>query len=515
MIFISDYGENNSLVMNYTSKTDAVNWKDPEVMGQPVNTRLNYLPGFALNHDGKVLYLTNQKGGGLGGYDIYTSDLSGSRWSELKNLGLPVNTSQHEGCPSVSPDGLTLFFMRCAQMNPSGASECKLMMATRTSLSSRWGDPAELPDFINTGNSQTPRMMGDSETLIFSSDKLSPNKGGMDLYLTRWDGGQWSRPMPLEFANTEGDDQFVSATSQGRYLLKEVPGRLTTELAEVLFLTEPKPKATMKVEGKIISDSPSEAYITVYNKTNQIRVFNGRPNTDGTFTLYLKEGVTYTLDVDPEKDNYTYYSKSFDLTNTIPILTREEVSLSPVSRGSEIALDQVDFRPYGAQLTNESEQEIRRLTRMIKGNPGLKFNVDVSLIGLIKDSIPSSPDLTELETDTLHYTVTYQVADTSQYVSTPDSLSASPPSAIDSLSRNSPNSIAMDSTVAISYITLTRDSVVVNNTYHNDRTANQGLEILNTLVGLGVPGNSLSMTHSAVGEAIPENRKIRVKITAR
>jgi hypothetical protein len=483
LIFISDYGEDNSLVMNYTTKVDAVNWKSPVVMPKNVNSRLNFLKGFSLSQDGKVLYVTSLKSGGLGGYDIHFSTIAGSTWADLKNFGAPINSNKHEGAPSIAADGTTLYFMRCDQMNASVASACKIMLVKKKT-NGQWDEPVELPTYVNTGNSQVPRIMGDGETLIFSSDKFATDKGGMDLYATKWNGAEWSRPIALDFANTSGDDQYVSATSLGRYLMKDAPGPKKTEIVELLFPAEIKPKGTMKIGGKIVAENPAAAYIAVFNQKDQSRVYTGRPYADGSFTIYLKEGDIYDLSVEPEKDNFTFFSKKFDLTGEkLAISNNESISLKPLSSGDSIELSGLSFNPFSSELTTTSTQELRRLVRMIKGNPAYKFNIDVSLFGLDQDSLKSNPDLTELRSDSLKITVPFQVI---------DSLTVPP--------------VAK---------TITRDSVVVKHTYSNDRTANQGLEILNYLVSQGIPGASLLLTHHAAPEPILENRKTIVKVIAR
>jgi len=483
LVFISDYGEDNTLIMNYTSKIDAVNWKDPVVMPKNVNNRLNYLKGFALSQDGKTLYLTSQKSGGLGGYDILSSTLMGTVWSEPKNFGSPINSNKQEGTPSVTADGNVMYFMRCDQMNVSAASGCKIMMVKKKT-NGQWENPVELPPNINTGNSQVPRIMGDDETLIFSSDKFPGGKGGMDLYVTKLNGNEWSQPVPLDFANTTGNDQYISATSLGRYLMKEAPGQRKTEIVELLFPSDIKPKGTMKVEGKIAAENPGAAYISVFNQKDQSRVYNGRPSGNGTFTLYLKEGGVYDLSVEPEKDNFTFFSKKFDLTGEkFSLSSNENISLKPLRQGDTIELTGISFQPLLFELTSGSTQELRKLVRLIKGNPSYKFNIEVSLYGLERDSVKSNPELTEVTSDSVKIVVPYQVV---------DSLVVPPVSK-----------------------TMTRDSVVIKNTYSNDRTANQGIEILNFLVSQGIAGSNLTLSHRAVPEPVSENRRTVVKVTAR
>lgn len=491
MIFIADNGEDNMLTINYTSK-DGVNWKEPIAMSRTVNNaKLNFLKGFALNADGKIMYLTNQKAGGIGGFDILISELKGAIWSDPVNPGTPINSKLHDGCPSVAVDGNTLYFMRCEKMDINNAENCKLMVVKKRPTG-QWEEPVELPASINTGNSQNPRIMGDSETLIFSSNKFSGNKGGMDLYMTRLTGTQWSAPVALDFANTATDDQYVSASSLSRYLIRDAPGQRKSEIIEILFPPDQKPKGLMKVEGKIVGlENLTSAYISVFNQKDQSRVYNGRPLADGSFVVYMKEGVVYDLSVEPEQDNFTFYSKQFNVTGEkLSALEKISVNLKKVSIGDEIELPGLSFNPYKKTISSSSTQELRRLTRLIKGNSSYKFNIDVTLMGLQRDSLQSNPDLTEMQRDTSHIQVTYTI----------DSITTS----VDSVT-----------TKIDSMITATRDSLVVKVTYHNDRTEQQSQAIRTYLISQGIAEGNLSITFKAIMESVTENRKTKVKITVR
>ena len=476
MAYIADVAEDKGLTMNYTIR-DGVNWRDPIILPKSINNRLNLLKGYALNADGKTLYLSNGKPSGLGGFDLYTSQLTGNLWSEPINMGLPINSISHEGCPSVSTDGNVMYFMRCDKMDFAKADGCKLMMIVKKS-NGQWEQPVELPPYINTGNSQTPRIMGDGETLIFSSNKLQPTKGGMDLYITQFINGQWSKPRPLEFANTPGDDQFVSASSLGRYLLKDAPGQHNSELIEILFPPEVRPRGMMKVEGVVAGPvDPSSAFISVFNLSDQKKVFSARPGKDGTFIVYMKEGGLYDLSVEPEKDNFTFFSKIFDLTgDRFSALEKVSASLKAAATGDEISMDGISFKPYTAEINPASSQDLRRVTRMIQGNPEKSFSILVSLTGYQKDSVRSSADMTEILVDSIKIPVTYKV----------DSLHIA-----------------------------TRDSVVIKTTYHNDRTPRQAKALGDYFIKQGIPAGRVMYTGKALPESIVENQKTTVKIIVR
>lgn len=491
LLFVSDNSDDDALTVFFSTKPDGVNWREPAMLPRHVHSRLNFLRGFGLTPDGKQLYVASMKGGGLGGYDLYSSDLKGSIWAEPQNLGQPANSPANEACPSFTSDGLTMYFMRCTKMDMTKAEGCKIMVSKRKNTNERWGAPEELPASINSGNSQTPRIMGDGETLIFSSNMLSPNKGGMDLYETRLTATGWSAPVPLDFANSPGDDQYVSGSSLGRYLMKDAPGKSKSEIIEVLFPPEVKPKGLMRVDGTVAGlPTPGAAYLSVFDKKTQARLFNLRPKADGTFTLYLKEGSIYTLNADPEQAQYTFTSKEFDLTQSrFNAIERVTVELKPFAKGDVLTLTNTTFKPYTHEMEAAAQNELKKLARFINGNPSLNFKVEVALVGYREDSLKSDPDLTEVATDTVLIPVTHEFIDSV---------------AVDPITKDSSFLVRTES----------YDSAVVKHRYHNDRTPHMALEIVNYLIEQGVAASRLTPAHRAQVATLPE-KKWLVTVTAR
>jgi hypothetical protein len=474
ILFTSDYADET---MVYFSQRDIGDWKPPIELPKVLNGKANFFKGYTLSADGKTIYITSIRSGGVGNYDMWSSDLKGTTWGELKNLFLPVNTKSNEGCPTFTTDGNTMYFMRCEKMDMQKADKCKLMVSHKKPTG-QWDEPTELPSTINTGNSQTPRIMADGETLIFSSNKILPNKGGMDLYVTKFRNGTWSAPLPLDFVNTDKDDQFVSALANGRYILKEAPGKFRSELVEFLMPDDLRPKGVMKVDLAVRDNTgaPTAAYVSVTDLFNNKRIYSGKPAADGSFFFYLIEGGAYELSIDHEQSSFTYYSKQYDLMQNA-LLRNEKLNivLKPLSAGDEIALDAIRFKPNSADL-DHADSELRRLSRMIKNSPQLNFEIQVLLAGYVEDSVQSVPDLTEMEIDSTNIIL----------------------EAIDSLGQLT-----------------TRDSLVVKTTYHNDRTEKQANVIIDQLVALGVDRKNLSLFVNARPEEVIENRKTSVKLVAR
>lgn len=477
LLFVSNDGEDGTLTVSYTTRE--TDWIEPVALPKNVNHRLVYLRGFALSADGKKMYFTSTKSPVVGGYDIMMSDLKGNTWTEPQNLMLPINSKLNDGSPSLTADGSTIYFMRCERMDQNKADVCKLFFSKKKA-NGQWDEPKELPANINTGNSQTPRIMADGETLIFSSNKITPSAGGMDLYVSKLVNGNWSDPKPLEFVNTPQDDQFISVTALGRYLLKEATGpKKNIELVEFLIPNEIRPKGMMKVEGMITdpNNAPVSAYISVRDLATNKRVISSRPNADGSYMLYLSEGSKYELSIDPEQSNISYSAKQFDLmTDKIPQRERVNATLKQPSSGDELPLDFVTFKQNSAELDPVSETDLKRFLRVAKANPQLKFEIQVMLTGYQQDTVMSNPDLTEIIVDSLRT----QMDD------------------IDSLGQ-----------------VYKKDTIIVKTTYHNDRTLKQAQNIISYLGSQGVPSDNFTYFGNAIPATVPENRKLTIKAVAR
>lgn len=472
LIFISDNAEDGVLTPFYSVR-EATDWRTPQPIPKNIHTRLSFLWGYALSADGSTAYGSTMKGPGVGGFDIISSTIKGASWAEPVNFGLPINTKANEASPSFTPDGTTMVFMRCETMDQQSASGCKLFIAKKKS-NGQWDEPMELPAHINKGNSQSPRILADGETVIFASDKHSPGKGKMDLYLTRKEGSTWSAAQPLEFVNTDQDDLYVSVSSVGRYLLRDTKGPRKNELVEYLIPSDLKPKALMKVEGVVAvsGGSPTSAYISAVDLSNGKRVYNGKANADGSFFFYLKEGSKYQVSIDPEKDSYTYFQKTFDLTKeNFPQSEKLSAVLKPLTAGDEISINPA-FEENTLTLAEGVKYEFGKIARVINGNPQFNFKLNIVLDGYLEDSLQAAPDLTEVRYDTVVY----------EYVG------------IDSLGQ-----------------TYTEDSLAVEQIYHNDRTEQQAQVIIQQLKQAGVKADKLTYQVTRLPATAPE-RKVLVKV---
>lgn len=84
-------------------------WGEPQNVGTPINTQGTEMAPF-LHPDGHTLYFSSDKHIGMGGFDLFMSRRGeDGQWQEPVNLGFPINTQGDEINFFVAADGKTAF----------------------------------------------------------------------------------------------------------------------------------------------------------------------------------------------------------------------------------------------------------------------------------------------------------------------------------------------------------------------------------------------------------------------
>jgi hypothetical protein len=140
----------------------------------------------SVSADGLELYFMSTRSGGLGDEDLWVS----TRQSTADPWGPPVNaqalnSSCREAFPSISPDGLTLYFSDFfyGPDRPGGTGGHDLWMSTRTALGGPWSTPVNMGAPFNSANQDVSLTIShDGLTFIFASDRPG-GSGGYDLWM--------------------------------------------------------------------------------------------------------------------------------------------------------------------------------------------------------------------------------------------------------------------------------------------------------------------------------------------
>jgi hypothetical protein len=155
-------------------------WGEPVNMGMIVNAPDPYEDmGPSISSDGLELYFQSSRPGGEGAGDIWVTKRSTKNdpWGEPENLGSPVNTAGWDYNPSLSSDGLELYFA----IGPADEVEpTELAVAKRETKDDPWGVPTKLGPVVNNWACQdTPWISSDGLLLMYTDFWLcDPRPGG-------------------------------------------------------------------------------------------------------------------------------------------------------------------------------------------------------------------------------------------------------------------------------------------------------------------------------------------------
>jgi hypothetical protein len=120
----------------------------------------------------------------------------GIDWSEPVNLGAPINSPGADQSPTLSPNGLTLYF---ASDRPGGFGGVDLWVSHRATPQSPWETPVNLGSTVNTPDADTgPSLSLDGHVLFFASSRAG-GEGNFDIYVSHRvdvsDDLGWSQPV--------------------------------------------------------------------------------------------------------------------------------------------------------------------------------------------------------------------------------------------------------------------------------------------------------------------------------
>jgi len=184
-------------------------WTEIKNIGEPINTD-RHDATISLSPDGQSLYIyRDDKGDG----NIYVSNLVGNMWSKPEKLPDPINTKAHEPSITLSYDGKTVYFVSNRE---DGLGGHDIYYCTKNEKG-KWGKAINMGPGINTQYDEDGVfMMPDGKTLYFSS-KGHNTMGGYDIFKTVLENGIWSTPENIGYPiNDADDDVFFVLSASGR-----------------------------------------------------------------------------------------------------------------------------------------------------------------------------------------------------------------------------------------------------------------------------------------------------------
>ena len=166
----------------YSSEKRGSGWDEFIMEKIPIDTLVDVFDP-AISKDGKTLYFSSNMDGGEGGTDLYRCvyDKKKKSWGEPENLGPTINTAGNEGFPYLTTSG-SLFFSSDGHIGMGGLDIFKTQLTE-----DGFSNPENLKYPINTPYDDFGIIFEDEEELrgYLSSNRKGKKwraKGGDDIY---------------------------------------------------------------------------------------------------------------------------------------------------------------------------------------------------------------------------------------------------------------------------------------------------------------------------------------------
>lgn len=362
----------------YYSMRTGGTWGDRINAGPRLNTPDNE-GAHTMTADGRTLYFTAcNRRDGKGQCDIYQSVWKDGKWSHPTNLGSPVNSGYSEKHPTISADGRRLYF---TSNRPGGLGSYDIWVSEKAA--DGWSAPVNLGDSVNTaGLEQSPFIHPDQQSLYFSSTDW-PGMGQGDLFLTRMKPGYtWSKPENLGYPiNTFNDEIGLSVNAKGdhAYFASDRLSGTDTDLYAFELPTEVRPVLVSYMKGRVYDSRNMKGLEAVMQlidlQTEETVMELASHEGEGDYLISLPTDRDYALNV--SADGYLFYSDHFTFTGLHsrkdPLL--RDIPLERFIVGSSVVLHNIFFETDSHELLPASRAELNKVSQFLKLNPSIEVEI--------------------------------------------------------------------------------------------------------------------------------------------
>lgn len=362
----------------YLSVKENDNWLKPAL----INKGGIRDKAIALSPDGLTLFIYHEDPSGNG--DIYRSDFDYFEWSAPQRVK-GINTSSWEGSCSISADGKTLYF---SSDRPGGLGGKDIYKASLQADNS-WGNIENLGPNVNTASDEeSPFIHADGINLFFSSNGRN-SMGGYDIFQARLNAadGKFAEAQSLGYPiNTPDDDLYYTLSANGEngyYPSGKKGGEGLKDIYKISngYIGE-KPLAFV-VKGvvtKAMNVLYSDITIDITNKENKVLGEVKVNSVNGKYMAILPADNDYKLVYKYKSFEY----KSIEINTSRLEAPPEQIidvffDIKPDLAKSQSAKDSVDRSVQKYELHHFSSEKLKQYmaTYGTSSAPGLEYLVQI------------------------------------------------------------------------------------------------------------------------------------------
>jgi outer membrane protein OmpA-like peptidoglycan-associated protein len=350
------------------------NWMTPELLKGDINGRFHEGPA-TFTADGKTVYFTrsnylkrrmevnDQQENNL---KIFQATLIDGEWKNLAEF--PYNSDDYScGHPTLSADGKTLYFISDMPGGEGGTDIYASQWEDGV-----WSTPVNLGRTINTSGNEMFPFIHDDGALYFSSDAHN-SMGGLDVFITYFNGKRWMQPENLNYPLNSSKDDFGFSLNRNNH-----SGFVSSSRneADQMFAFEKHPPTfnligTARYKGTI---TPVEGVIVEITNSKTGEIETVMSDANGNFKLKLQPEMEYDL--------YCTKMGCFSRTDKISTLGLKysedfyaNYEVEPIVIDKPIVLENIYYDFDKWEIRPDAALELDKLVQLLIDNPKIDIEM--------------------------------------------------------------------------------------------------------------------------------------------
>ena len=377
----SNWTGRSYLDLYFTKKDHNGKWLNPSLLKGSINGAFHEGPA-CFNKAGNVVYFTRsnyikrklrKSTKDENNLKLFRAELKGDEWGNVTEL--PFNSDEYScGHPTLSADDKTLYFISDMPESLGGTDIYKTVL---DSVKNTWSKPENVGNTINTtGNEMFPYMHPDG-TFYFSSDSHN-SIGGLDVFMTSYDGKNWLQIENLNYPLNTSKDDFAFTFNNNDKTGYISSNRNTTD--KIYEITKNEPVIALNVSGYVNQKGkpkqPIDSVIVEITNLTENTKEKVLTNSAGEYFINVKNKCDFS--VKAWKPMFFTITPPQNISTAGKKLSEKFIAnfeLDEIIMEKPIVLENIYYDLDKWEIRQDATKELDRLVQLLVDNPELHIEL--------------------------------------------------------------------------------------------------------------------------------------------